>query len=161
MTIRAFLLSLLFFVTTILFFPLFLSAQKADSTNKAMPAEILRYVNKHRTDMGLKPLIMNDVISRGAEDHSKNMASGKIPFSHIHLDERVAKINKQLNQEATAWAENVASGRNTAQGVVDMWLKSPGHRENIEGNYNMTGIGIAKSPDGSMYFTQIFIYKSK
>ena len=148
-------------LTGILFFPLLAFAQKADNSPKDMPAEILMYVNMHRAEMGLKPLVMNNVISKGAEDHSKNMASGKIPFSHINLDERVAKINKQLKQESTAWAENVASGRNTAKGVVDMWLKSPGHRENIEGNYNMTGIGIAKSADGSMYFTQIFIYKSR
>ena len=48
-------------------------------------------------------------------------------------------------------------GRNTAEGVVKMWLNSQGHRENIEGDYNMTGIGISKSADGTPYFTEIFI----
>jgi uncharacterized protein YkwD len=73
----------------------------------------------------------------------------------------VAKINKQLKQEANAWAENVATGQHTAQSAVDTWLKSQGHRENIEGDYNQTGIGITKGKNGSLFFTEIFIKKSR
>jgi uncharacterized protein YkwD len=42
-----------------------------------------------------------------------------------------------------------------------MWLNSPGHRKNIEGPYNLTGIAMAKAKDGTMYFTQIFINKQR
>ena len=160
MTIKTFLLSLLFFVTTILSVPLLVSAQKAGNIYKGMAKEIFRLVNEHRKAIGLKPLVMNDVISRAAEDHSKNMADEKISFSHINLDERVAKINKQLKQGANAWAENVATGQRSAKEAVGTWLKSQGHKENIEGDYNQTGIGIAKGKNGSLFFTQIFIKKS-
>ncbi|MFI4962761.1 MAG: CAP domain-containing protein [Legionellales bacterium] len=161
MTLKTFLLSLLFFVTAILSVPLFVSAQKkTDNSYKDMAADILMYVNQHRTETQLKPLIMNKVISQAAQNHSRNMGDNKIPFGHIYLDERVAGINKQLKQTATAWAENVASGQHNAKGVVEMWLNSQGHRGNIEGDYNLTGIGIAKGKDGSLYFTQIFIKKS-
>jgi uncharacterized protein YkwD len=44
-----------------------------------------------------------------------------------------------------------------AREVVDGWLNSPGHRRNIEGDFRLTGIGIAKRSDGMVYFTQIFI----
>jgi uncharacterized protein YkwD len=54
-------------------------------------------------------------------------------------------------------AENVAYGNITAKEVVDNWLKSPGHRRNIEGKYTITGIGVAKSSDGTIFFTQIFV----
>lgn len=160
MTIKTHLLSLLFFLTAVMSFPLFVSAQKADNSYKDMAVEVLRYVNKHRTEMRLKPLVMNNVISKIALEHSVNMGEKKVPFGHQGMDERVARANKELKQHASAWAENIASGQNTAKGVVEMWLKSQGHRENIEGDYNLTGIGIAKGKDGSLYFTQIFIRKS-
>jgi uncharacterized protein YkwD len=50
----------------------------------------------------------------------------------------------------------VASGQMTAREVVNGWLKSPGHKKNIEGNFVLTGIGYARSKKGDIYFTQIF-----
>ena len=44
--------------------------------------------------------------------------------------------------------------------AVDGWIKSDGHRQNMEGNYNLTGIGVAMNPQGEYYFTQIFILKN-
>ncbi|MEB3337507.1 MAG: hypothetical protein VKJ46_08605 [Leptolyngbyaceae bacterium] len=38
-------------------------------------------------------------------------------------------------------------------------MKSPGHLKNIKGQYNLTGIGIAKDSQGKYYFTQIFILR--
>jgi uncharacterized protein YkwD len=45
--------------------------------------------------------------------------------------------------------------------AVDGWLGSPHHRENIEGNFDRTGVGIARSGDGTYYYTQIFIARSR
>jgi uncharacterized protein YkwD len=55
-----------------------------------------------------------------------------------------------------AVAENVAFGSSTAKEVVDGWLNSPGHKKNIEGNYKLTGIGVARDQQAKLYFTQIF-----
>jgi uncharacterized protein YkwD len=44
----------------------------------------------------------------------------------------------------------------SAREVVDGWLKSPGHKRNIEGDFTLTGIGIASDKQGNIYFTQIF-----
>ena len=35
-------------------------------------------------------------------------------------------------------------------------LYSPGHRKNMEGQFNLTGIGCARGKDGVFYFTQLF-----
>ena len=59
--------------------------------------------------------------------------------------------------KGTSGAENVAYGAETAEEVVRMWLKSPGHKKNIEGKYNYTGIGIARGRNGQLYYTQLFI----
>jgi uncharacterized protein YkwD len=42
-----------------------------------------------------------------------------------------------------------------------MWINSPGHRENIEGDYNLSGIGIYKNRNGVLYFTHIFIKRKE
>ena len=139
--------------------PIALHAQKAGSYNEMIP-DILKYVNKHRTDIGLKPLTMNATISAASEEHSKNMATKKIPFGHDGFDGRMSKLAKEL-PPSYSYAENVAEGATTAKEVVDQWLHSPGHKKNIEGDYNITGIGIAKSTDGTLYYTQIFLNRSK
>jgi len=52
--------------------------------------------------------------------------------------------------------ENVAFGNLSARAVVNDWLKSPGHKRNIEGNYKFTGIGVTRNMQNQIYFTQIF-----
>ena len=121
-----------------------------------MPAEILRLINVYRTGKGLPSLKNNELVAQTAYKHSSNMASQKIPFGHDGFERRTAELGKKLHK-TEAFAENVAYGARTAQEVVDIWLNSPVHKKNIEGDYELTGIGIAKAPDGTLYFTQIFV----
>jgi uncharacterized protein YkwD len=44
----------------------------------------------------------------------------------------------------------------SAKEVVEGWLNSPGHKRNIEGDFTLTGIGVAKNNKGIIYYTQIF-----
>jgi uncharacterized protein YkwD len=138
--------------------PVMACGQNISQPVKALPVEILKYINEHRTGMGLPALVMNDIITRESEAHSLEMASGKVPFGHDGFDGRTERIRAKIPY-VYGWAENVAFGANTAREVVDLWLHSPGHKKNIEGKYNLTGIGVAKAADGAMYFTQIFINK--
>ena len=152
--------SLLAIVTILSFQPATTYAQKTTTDYTQLATEVLQLVNEHRAGLGLPALKMNAMITKVAGTHSANMASGKVPFSHDGFDDRVAMINKQI-KTANAWAENVAEGPRTAKSVVDMWLHSPGHKKNIEGDYNITGIGIVKGVDGQPYYTQIFLKKEK
>jgi uncharacterized protein YkwD len=44
-----------------------------------------------------------------------------------------------------------------AEVVVDGWMDSPGHRENIlEDGYGLQGIGVAISSDEEVFVTQNF-----
>ena len=118
-------------------------------------ADILRYVNEHRRSIGLKPLQANSYISSVALGHSKDMLTHKMPFGHDGFDQRIDLIRKHLGPLHVA-AENVAEGPMSAREVVDGWLHSPGHRRNIEGDFRLTGIGVATAANGNVYFTQIF-----
>jgi uncharacterized protein YkwD len=122
----------------------------------SMSADILRFVNQHRRSMGLPGLQANSFISSVALGHSRDMLTGRSPFGHDGFKDRINEIKGRLGTLHVA-AENVASGPMGAREVVDGWLHSPGHRRNIEGDFRLTGIGVATAANGMIYFTQIFV----
>jgi uncharacterized protein YkwD len=103
----------------------------------------------------LPPLTFNATVASLARKHSTDMASKKVPFGHQGLTNRTKSITAQM-KSVTAVSENVARGVFTAEQAVKLWLKSPGHRKNIEGNFKYTGIGVARDQRSQLYFTQIF-----
>ncbi|HCL83000.1 MAG TPA: CAP domain-containing protein [Chitinophagaceae bacterium] len=120
----------------------------------SLVSDIYKYVNEDRQAKGLALLKMNELESSLATRHSRDMASGKVKFGHDGFSTRARTIQKELGSREVG--ENVASGQMTAREVVDGWLKSPGHKKNIEGNFTLTGIGYARDKKGDIYFTQIF-----
>jgi uncharacterized protein YkwD len=124
--------------------------------SSSISADILRFVNEHRRDIGLKPLQANSYISSVAVGHSRDMLTGQTPFGHEGFQQRIDLLRKHLGPLHVA-AENVASGPMSAREVVNGWLHSPGHRRNIEGDFRLTGIGVATARNGMIYFTQIFV----
>jgi len=84
------------------------------------------------------------------------MLTGKSPFGHDGFRQRIDLISSRLGKLHVA-AENVASGPMDAREVVDGWLHSPGHRRNIMGDFQLTGIGVAEAANGMIYFTEIFV----
>lgn len=120
-------------------------------------ARVHLLVNQYRVDKGLAPLALSDVITTQARGHSRNMADGTVPFSHDGFQQRVDEIKKQISIAGAG--ENVAMNSgysDPARTAVDGWIKSDGHRANIEGDYNLTGIGVAQSSAGAYYITHIF-----
>lgn len=128
------------------------------TTFSSVEAEILFHVNKYRTSKGLSVLKMSSVIRTEAEKHSRNMASGRTAFSHSGFSSRVKRISNELGV-ITHSAENVAYGYMSAEQVVKGWLRSPGHKKNIEGKFTLTGVGVAKGRDQTFFFTQVFVTK--
>lgn len=129
-------------------------ANTLTSIEQAVHAQINQYRQQHN----LPILKLDERISNIARTHSQNMASGAVAFSHIGFQERVQAIAKIIPLQAAA--ENVAYNKgyfDPASQAVQGWLNSSGHRQNIEGQYNLTGIGVAQNNKGEYYFTQIFI----
>ena len=117
---------------------------------------ILYYVNEYRAKRHLSQLTMNNSISQEAVKHSRDMASKAMPFGHNEFNGRIKRLYRKISQ-CNGGAENVASYKLDAKKLVDAWIASPGHRQNIVGNYNLTGIGIAHGKQGWAYYTQIFL----
>ena len=118
-------------------------------------------VNAYRASRGLAALAWNESIAEQARRHSRNMAKGTAGFGHDGFDTRAHDRVKMVPWSSVG--ENVFMLLNLpdpAAVAVAGWVDSEGHRENIEGDFDQTGVGVARASDGSLYFTQIFI-KSK
>ncbi len=124
----------------------------------ALALEAFKLINQHRTDLSLDPLSWNETIAEQCRIHSRNMAQDKVPFGHDGFQERLDIIKKTIPYsfagENVAWNQGVLK---PAENAVEGWLASPGHRENIEGDYTLSGMGVAGGDAIGYYFTQIFI----
>lgn len=132
------------------------STQENVETGSSMEKAILYYVNQYRAQKGLPALKMNKQMSREAEIHSREMAAHKISFGHKDFNKRIKRLFAEI-KDCRGGAENVAYNYKGAQDVVKNWMTSLGHRRNILGHYNLTGIGLARDSKGKIYFTQIFL----
>lgn len=120
--------------------------------------EIFLLVNNHRKKINRKELKWHDNAVIESQDHSQDMASFRTPFGHSGYTARIARIEDKDPDEILKSGENVAQN-STAKKAFEAWLRSPGHRRNIEGDFTHHGVGAVKSANGSWYFTQIFLKK--
>jgi uncharacterized protein YkwD len=123
-------------------------------------AKVLQLINQHRASLSpaAGALAVNDAISAQARKHSEEMAAGTAPFNHDGFDARVSAISTVI--KVAMAGENIAMNKgydDPASQAVSGWLNSAPHRANIEGDFTHTGIGVAKTTDGAVYFTQIFV----
>jgi uncharacterized protein YkwD len=119
---------------------------------------IYQQINQYRASRKLTPLKLDPRISQYARIHSERMASETVLFSHAGFEERTQAIGDAIPYQQVA--ENIAVNKGNPDPVkvaVQGWIKSSGHRQNIEGQFDLTGIGIAKNALGEYYFTQIFL----
>lgn len=126
---------------------------------EAMEARTYKLVNEHRRTMGLAPLVYDARIADVARQHSKDMADGRVSAGHEGFEARQRRISKMIPLRGIA--ENVGINdyprSRTVRAAVSGWLGSRGHRENIEGRYDVTGVGIVRDARGSYHYTQIFV----
>lgn len=117
---------------------------------------VLDEVNRYRVSKGLNKLALNENISKEARQHSLDMAEKNIKFGHQGFDKRITHIKPHIPAFGGG-AENIACFKLPPKKVVQKWLTSRGHKRNIEGRYNLTGIGVAQDKKGWIYYTQIFV----
>ena len=137
--------------------PRSLRRSSAATTIAELERSVFRKINQHRQQKGLAALQRNATINQQARQHSQSMANSR-NLSHNGFSNRVKVISNSIPYKAAA--ENVAFNRgfsDPAGQAVNGWLKSSGHLKNIMGNFNLTGVGVAKNNQGEFYFTQIFI----
>jgi len=118
--------------------------------------EILELLNDHRLSVGLNSLEKMDLIKSQTFSHTDYMVENQT-VSHDYFFERSTFLKK--NAGAQKVTENVAYGYTSAESLVNAWLKSEGHKANIEGDFSNFDISAEKGTDGKWYYTNIFIKK--
>lgn len=132
-------------------------ASRPDDATAALERVVDELVNEHRRGQKLAPLALDPRLSDLARRHSAAMAGGKVPLGHDGFADRMAAVP---DGPPSGFAENVAYGNghaDPAREIVQGWLQSRAHRRSIEGPYDRTGIGAARSPLGDLFVTQIFV----
>ncbi|MBC8121752.1 MAG: CAP domain-containing protein [Gemmatimonadaceae bacterium] len=115
-------------------------------------------VNQYRTEHQLPPLTLDPRISEQARIHSRAMASGKVPVGHAGFGQRTRNLLKIISLRHVAENATYNQGYTVPeQQAVHDWIESTGHRVNLKGRYNLTGIGVVRNDVGEYYFTQIFV----
>lgn len=117
--------------------------------------EVIRLINVIRSQNGLKTLKENWELSRVARYKSQDMHD-KHYFDHNSPTYGSPfTMMKSFGISYRSAGENIAKGQRTPQAVVNAWMNSTGHRQNIL-NASFTQIGVGYVADGH-YWTQMFI----
>ena len=128
------------------------TAPNNSSEARTFEQEVIRLTNAERAAGGCGPLANNDKLHAAALGHSVDMAENDY-FSHTSRDG--SSMSDRVNRQGYQWrglAENIAAGYRTPASVVDGWMNSQGHRDNIM-NCNYTEIGVGFH---DYYWTQNF-----
>ena len=113
---------------------------------------LLRRTNFHRQQAGLDTLTGDAVLRAAARAQSiENAASGTL--THDGWFDTLQGMGYAGNHMAQNIASNIGSGST----VVDMWMTSSGHRENILSSRIVSaGIGCVISANGTKWWTENF-----
>jgi uncharacterized protein YkwD len=122
-------------------------------------SRIFRLVNAERRRQGLSDLVYNPQLDRMARIQAENMARFQ-KMAHVIPESSLPTLTDRAQDSGYPYArlaENVALGYPNAQTVVDGWMASKGHRANIlNRDVEETGIAIARSSAGGLYYCQVF-----
>ena len=133
------------------------STNSNSSSVSQFEQQVITLTNAERAKEGLPALQADTTLMKSARAKSDDMAKNNY-FSHTSptygspFDQM-----KSLGISYKSAGENIAQGQKTPQEVVQAWMESPGHRENIM-NASYTHIGVGYSSNGN-YWTQQFIQK--
>ena len=122
----------------------------------AEEVEIITLTNKERARNGLHPLKINRILTRAARKHSTKMARYQ-HLSHIIKGKSFLHRLQKVGYPFVKAGENIARSKRSLPHIISMWMKSPGHRQNIlNPHFKEIGIGISRTSSGDQYVTQVF-----
>ncbi|GEN89472.1 CAP domain-containing protein [Oceanobacillus sp. FSL W8-0428] len=131
--------------------------QQADGDVSQFEQEVVDLTNQEREKQGLAPLELDSELSKVARAKSKDMQANNY-FDHNSPNYGSPfDMMQSFGIDYNTAGENIAQGQQSPEEVVDAWMNSEGHRENIM-NGDFTHIGIGYVEDGN-YWTQMFIGK--
>ncbi len=129
--------------------------------NGGLDSQVMSLINQHRASLGLGQLATSSALTASAVWKARQMAAyGVGAFSHNDIAPPVSRtVWDRISTCGYPYSagENIAEGYQDAASVVNAWLQSTGHKQNIENpSYVVTGIGAAKAANGAVFWVQDF-----
>jgi uncharacterized protein YkwD len=151
------------FWIALLLSPLTIQIARAEGAGPYTEIEARFYaeVNAHRRSQHLIALKRDPALDALARSHSEDMVRRTF-FSHVNPDGQnpLDRIQADGRDDFTMAAENVGltDRAEPNQEILQGWIASPDHRRNLNAPaFNRTGVGVARAPDGSWYYTQLYL----
>jgi hypothetical protein len=120
--------------------------------------EVFALTNNERDRAQCPYLRLDNTLGSAARDHSRDMATNRY-LSHVNRynEDPGLRMERSGYPVRYGWAENIAYGSRTAEQVMSAWMNSSTHRKNILNcGFRAIGVGLARAPDGTMFWTQNF-----
>ena len=132
--------------------------------NKSYEQQVIDLVNQERTSRGLTALKYSEGLTRAARYQAADMSQDNY-FSHDTKDRAGGQLvtkcgpwDRISNYYSGANGENAAAGYSSPAAVMQGWMKSPGHKDNIlNPSTRAIGVGFYQgSGDYHYYWVQDF-----
>ncbi|MGM9551819.1 MAG: S-layer homology domain-containing protein [Clostridia bacterium] len=126
-----------------------------DSSEIAFRKAVVTLVNEIRNDYGLNQLSENPDLAKVAQMKAEDMQNNDYFDHQSPTYGSPFDMMDEFGISYISAGENIAKGQSTPQEVVDSWMNSMGHRENIlDPSYDQIGIGYSADED---IWVQMFI----
>ena len=110
-------------------------------TQSQFAAEVVNLVNQERAKAGLQPLKTDFALAGMAMDKAKDMYNNNY---FDHTSPTYGSPFDMMNQYGITYrsaGENIAKGQRSPEEVMNAWMNSPGHRQNIlNSSFNLIGV---------------------
>jgi uncharacterized protein YkwD len=129
------------------------------SKQTAFEDEVVRLTNAERAEEGCEALRIDDRLRTAAREHSTDMAERGY-FDHESPEGTSPWDRMRAAGYDAPGGENIAMGYPSPEAVVDAWMDSRGHRENILNcRFEAIGVGVHFGSERGPWWTQDFGYR--
>nr|WP_252311171.1 CAP domain-containing protein [Sinobaca sp. H24] len=134
------------------------SDSEVSDSEAAFEQEVIRLTNVEREQAGLQPLQSYGDLAEVANTKSEDLRdAGYFAHESPNYGSPFDMMNS-FGISYSAAGENIAAGQDSPEAVVNAWMNSEGHRENIMNeNFTHIGIGYAEGGEYGTYWTQMFV----
>lgn len=130
-----------------------------DLTENEYAKEILRLVNEEREKAGVSPVKLDSELTKAAQRRAEEITEN---YSHTRPNGEIfVTILDEMGIDSSYTGENIARGFASPEKVMNGWMHSEGHRENILNTYyNYLGVGFINNSSDRYhtYWVQLFSY---
>lgn len=129
----------------------------SDDPGAAVQQQALAMVNEHRRRGGCTGLTVDRRLIVAANGHAADMARRGYLAHEDRNGDRAGERVEDAGYHWSRYGENIARGQDSVYEVVNGWMHSPDHRENImDCRLREVGLGLAFAADRTPYWVQNF-----